>query len=111
MATKKNNWTKLPAVDGSVSCLTCGAGAGSDLDPERGIAVGLGSAGYSRDGVSLWEEGETEKVPTVAYVESLAVEDPEHDWRIYFYAPLYSAEYQRQGDGVWVLVRKDMGFA
>lgn len=28
-----------------------------------------------------------------------------------FIAPLYESEYQRQGDGVWVLVRKGMGFA
>ena len=79
------------------------------------IAVGFGSAGYSRDGVQLWDEGTTEegeeKLPTVADVEELAKADPDHDWRIFFFAPLYESEYQRQGDGVWVLVRKGMGFA
>ena len=104
---------KLPAVEGSVACLTCGCGARSDLDMERHIAVGFGSAGYSRDGESLWDEQgqEFDDCPTVADVEKLAVADPERDWRIYFFAPLYEAEYQRQGDGVWVLVRKGMGFA
>jgi hypothetical protein len=41
----------------------------------------------------------------------MAMADPEHDWRIYFYSPMYEAEYQRQGLGVWVLVRKGQGFA
>jgi hypothetical protein len=79
---------------------------------ERSIAVGFGSAGYSRDGEILWQEGhEEEDFPKVADVEEMAAADPEHDWRIYFFAPLYEAEYQRQGDGVWVLVRSGDGFA
>lgn len=104
---------KLPAVEGSVACMTCGAGARSDLSMARTIAVGFGSAGYSRDGVTLWSEGgeEFEACPTVADVEAIAKADPCHDWRISFFAPLYEAEYQRQGDGVWILVRKGEGFA
>lgn len=80
----------------------------------RHIAVGFGSAGYSKDGETLWDEGmagEEDGLPTVADVEQLAAADPDHDWRIFFFAPLYEAEYQRQGEGVWVLVRKGMGFA
>lgn len=111
----QTTFEKLPAVEGSVACLTCGCGARSDLSMERTIAVDFGSAGYSRDGKVLWDEGRTEEgeepFPTVADVEALAKEDPAHDWRIWFYAPLYEAEYQRQGDGVWVLVRKGQGFA
>jgi len=105
---------KLPAVEGSVACLTCGCGARSDLDMERIIAVGFGSSGYARDGETLWEEqmaNEDEDWPTVADVEELAKADPERDWRIFFFAPLYEAEYQRQGEGLWVLVRKGQGFA
>lgn len=107
-------WTRLPAVPGSIACLTCGAGARTDLEPTRTIAVGFGSANYSRDGVTLWSESpcdEDQQCPTVADVEALAAADPDHDWRIAFFAPLYDAEYQRQGDGVWVLVSKGPGFA
>ena len=110
----ETTFEKLPAVEGSVAYLTCGCGARSDLNPERAIAVGFGSAGYSKDGETLWEEGmagEEEEFQTVADVEALAAADPDHDWRIFFFAPLYEAEYQRQGDGAWVLVRKGMGFA
>ena len=104
----------LPAVEGSVACLTCGCGAWSDLSPGRMIAVGFGSAGYSRDGVIIWEESQepdAEEFPTVASVEALAKDDPDHDWRIFFFAPLYESEYQRQGEDKWVLIRKGEGFA
>jgi hypothetical protein len=104
---------KLPAVEGSVICLTCGCGARTDLDPDTHICVGFGSAGYSRDGRTLWQEQgeEWDDCPTVAQVEAMAKADPDHDWRIFFYAPLYESEYQRQGDAVWVLVSKGEGFA
>ena len=109
-------WEKLKAVEGSVACLTCGSGAMSDLAMDRHIAVGFGSASYSKDGVTLWDEnsagiGDYEDAPTVRDVESLAMADPEHDWRISFFAPMYEAEYQRQGLAVWVLVKKGDGFA
>jgi hypothetical protein len=83
---------------------------------ERHIAVGFGSAGYSKDGKVLYDENmaqidDLEAAPTVMDVESQAVMDPEHDWRIFFYAPMYEAEYQRQGLGVWVLVKQGDGFA
>ena len=41
----ETTFEKLPAVDGSVACLTCGCGARSDLGMGGHIAVGFGSAG------------------------------------------------------------------
>lgn len=108
------SFEKLPAVEGSVVCLTCGCGAKSDLSMDRLIGVGFGSAGYRKDGETLWEESminEYDDYPTVAYVERMAVSDPDHDWRIFFYAPLYEAEYQRQDTNVWVLIKSGAGFA
>lgn len=113
-------FVKLPSVQGSVACPICGCGARSDLAMDRIIGVGFGDAGYSRDGETLWNESaasygaqEDEEIqyPTVSDVETLAKADPDHDWRIWFYAPLYEAEYQRQGDGIWVLVMNGEGFA
>jgi hypothetical protein len=102
----------LPRIEGHVCCLTCGIGPRNELSIDREIAVGFGSAGYSKDGVTLWQESPRDKnFPTVADVEALALADPEHDWRIFFWAPLYEAEYQRQGPGLWVLVKKGPGFA
>lgn len=107
------SFEKLPPVSGAVACVTCGCGAHSTLDMGRVIGVGFGSAGYRRDGETLWEErGEDfDELPTVAKVEAMAAADPDHDWRIFYYAPLYEAEYQRQGARHWVLVRKGEGFA
>lgn len=107
-------YEKLPKVKGSISCGTCGCGARSDLPLQKLIAVGFGTAGYSKDGVTLWQEqpeDEGENCFTVEYVEKLAQKEPEADWRIFFYAPLYEAEYQRQGENVWALVKKGEGFA
>lgn len=105
---------KLPAVEGSVACLTCGCGARSDLDMDRMIAVGFGAAGVRKDDVPIFDESsgpDDEEPPIVAEIEAQAMADPDHDWRIFFHAPLYDAEYQRQAEGVWVLVRKGEGFA
>lgn len=110
-------FSRLPAVAGSIACFTCGAGACSDLEMDRQIAVGFGGAKYSKDGREQWSESGMspyEKIytepPTVRFVEGLAKEDPDHDWRIHFLSPMYEAEYQRQGDGIWVLVRQGWGF-
>jgi hypothetical protein len=111
------SFEKLPAINtGSIACLTCGRGAHTHADLDREIAVGFGDAGYSRDGEVLWSEADfdsdnAESFPTVADVEKMAKEDPDRDWRIYFHAPLYDVEYQRQGEGLWLLVKKGMGFA
>ena len=81
---------------------------------DRWIAVGFGDSGYSMDGTRVSTEpdhnGEGDEV-TVADVERMAAENPDHDWRIFFDAPLYSATYQRHRNGKWVLVKKGMGFA
>lgn len=48
---------------------------------------------------------------TLAHFEAVAAEDPDHDWRVRFYAPLHEEEYQRQGPEAWVLIRSGEGFA
>jgi len=49
--------------------------------------------------------------PTLATFEAQALDDPDHDWRVVFYGSLHEEEYQRQGEGSWVLIRSGMGFA
>lgn len=106
-------WEKLPPVEGSTSCLTCGK-QHHTLDLQSRVCVGFGCAGYSRDGECLWQEsGQDEYLdcPLVSSVENMAMTAPDHDWRIFFYAPLSEAVYQRQGRGHWVLVKSGLGFA
>ena len=115
------SFTCLPPIKGSVSCLTCGCGA-HDTFPMGGIvAVGFGSAFVTKDDKTVFDEQiedfeaqRANREPnywTGQDCENAAIKDPDHDWRIHKFAPLYSAEYQRQGAGHWVLVRKDEGFA
>ena len=79
----RHGWEKLPPVNaGAVACRNCGCGAHSDLEMDRVIAVGFGSAGYSRDGETLWSEDhamDESEYPTVAHVEELAKADPDHE--------------------------------
>lgn len=78
------------------------------------IAVGFGDAKVTKDGETVYEEPydfETEKdFWMVQDAENEAVKDPDHDWRIVLYAPLYGRTFQRQ-DGKWVLIAENRGFA
>ena len=102
----------LPAK-GSMHSITGSTRALNDISMNSVIAVGFGSAGYSKDGKELWSENQSDgsSYPTVQTVEDLAKKDPDHDWRIYYNGPMWEAEYQRQGEGIWVLIREGEGFA
>ena len=108
---------KLSPVPGQVSCCTCGCGSTEHLSQERRIEMGFGSAGATRNGKHVWSEQDKDD-PECIYafmrvsdIEAMAVKDPEQDWRIHFYGPMYESEYQRQGPELWVLVKKGDGFA
>lgn len=78
------------------------------------IAVGFGMASVTRDGVEVYSEpqgDDRENYWTGADAERAAAADPDHDWRIQKYAPLYDAVYQRHAEGQWVLIERGMGFA
>ncbi len=94
------------------------------------VAVGFGNSYVMRDDFCIYQENtphwnpdkssplsktidvmDKNVVLTVADVEKVAAEDPDHDWRIYWYAPLYEAEYQRHRDGVWYCIKTGDGFA
>lgn len=82
---------------------------------ERPISVGFGSADVTKDGEHYYDgEGDWQhdKEPkTIGEIEKEAAEDPDHDWRICFLGPLHGETYQRQGDGKWVMIESNMGFA
>lgn len=110
-------WEKKPAIQsGGPACICCGTP--TNMFPADGwIAVGFGSAGVTRDGKEVYSEpydfdGEDESlIWTGADAEKAAAADPDHDWRIYKYAPLYAAVYQRHSEGQWVLIERGEGFA
>jgi hypothetical protein len=77
------------------------------------IAAGFGQASISKGSEVVFQEDprSEEEPPTLQQFEDMAKVDPDHDWRFTLYLPLREAEYQRQGEGRWVLVRSGQGFA
>lgn len=79
------------------------------------ICVGFGSAtayndaGFFYDGEREYSDDKEPK--TIGDIEAIAKLDPDHDWRVQFDGPLHGETYQRQGDGLWVMVESNQGFA
>jgi hypothetical protein len=114
-------WTKHPALTESEAgyrsqCLNCGPQPVT-LPLESMLAVGFGDCTVTRDQDHVYSEAEFEhehpdvEPPSLDVFEQQAASDPDHDWRVLYYGPLSESEYQRQGPGEWVLIRKGMGFA
>ena len=106
------SWVKQPAVPGGTKgCLNCSS-LRETMAPETLIAVGFGSAIATCDGAYVYGEDDANgTLLSCADIELLAAKDPDHDWQIALFAPLYEAVYQRQGDAHWVLVVRGLGFA
>ena len=113
-----NAWTKLPAIPGGGgSCLCCGITT-DKFAAEAVIAVGFGFAALTRDGAIIWtephdleDEDDEANLLTGARAETIAAQDPDHDWRIVIHGAMRNAVYQRHAAGEWVLIEKGMGFA
>lgn len=88
----------------------------SDWEYAHGYRDPLGMSDEEFDAVLVdteEQEGEEEEedYPTLQRYEALALQDPDHDWRVVFCGALHEEEYQRQGPAVWVLIRSGQGFA
>lgn len=109
-------WKKEPPIKGHIR--GCWYNPVYDVAPmDMTIAVGFGKATLTKDGELIYREpsfdmsrGEIWRVWTTQDAENLAAKDPDHDWRIVLYAPLYGRTFQRQ-DGEWVLIEENQGFA
>ena len=106
------NWTRVKPIKGKIrGCFH--NPVYDEAPPDMLIAVGFGEAKVTKDGETVYkqptgfDEGE---IWTTEDAEELAWEDPDHDWRIVLYAPLYGRTFQRQ-DGHWFLIEENRGFA
>lgn len=116
-----SEWIKLPAIEGRTACYTCGCGSHDILEMDRLLVVGFGDVSVKKNGLTVWSEMDAmhesereNKDPTLweaKDAEKIAKDDPDNDWRIHFLAPMYEAEYQRQGEAHWVLISRGEGFA
>lgn len=113
-------YEKLPALDGKdihIGCLTCSTAA-SVAPMDMVIAVGFGSAIVTKNGELVYSEPyidldatEEPEYWTVQDAENLALKEPDCDWRIEKHGPLHGETFQRQGNGLWVCVESNEGFA
>lgn len=108
-------WTKLEPLTEKphAGCLHCGPKP-KVAPMEMIIAVGFGDATVKKDGELIYQEDmhdDSGEFRTLAEFEAMAKADPDHDWRVHLFAPLSEAEWQRHGDGQWVMVRQGIGFA
>lgn len=104
----------LEAKDIHMGCLNCST-ACLKAPLTMAIAVGFGDAYIEKDGKKIYD-GEAEyqagKEPKrLQYFEDLAKEEPDADWRLVKYGPMHGETFQRQGNGLWVCVESNQGFA
>lgn len=103
----------IEPLDGGASsgCLNCG-GRSSRHELHAQLGVGFGMCVVTKDGMSVWEENsEVDDYPALQEFEDMASQDPDHDWRVVYDAPMWSGTWQRQGDGEWNLIERGIGFA
>ena len=106
------SYEKLPGIEGGHGgCLCCGY-QHEHLPLDAVIAVGFGSACVTKDGALVFDEMDSpDEFKDLSVFEAMAKQDPDHDWRVHLVAPLSERHYQRQGEDLWVLYEKGMGFA
>ena len=93
-----------------IGCLVCSTAA--RVAPlNMMIAVGFGAAFASKDGEVVYQEQQGIPPLLVADIERMAVDDPDHDWRIEKHGALHGETFQRQGPGNWVCIESNPGFA
>ncbi len=83
------------------------------LPLEAQIAVGVGYAALTRDGVPVYEADcfALEEAWSVREAERLAAAEPERDWRIHLVALRDERHYRRQGAGRWLLYARGYGLS
>lgn len=110
-----SNWgvgvkIEKPIKREKLGCLCCGF-KGDVLPMEKMLAVGFGDVTVEMDGKHVYSENSVDEFWTTQDAENKALENPDADWRIHFYGPLWGGSFQRQSKGHWILYREDMGFA
>lgn len=106
---------KLPKDEKPVrgGCIHC-PGSQDLLAMDEVLYNGFGGYSVSKDGKHFYSgdpNGEWDSFKTLADIEVSAKKEPESDWRVRLDNPLRDAEWQRQGDDQWVLIKSGLGFA
>jgi len=103
-----------------IGCLNCGGGEmlrqGDEIIAKLNTVIYGGFGGWCIKADSEYiyypnEELPWDEYPVLQDFETLARKEPHRDWRAILTLPLREAEYQRQGENRWVLIRTSEGFA
>jgi hypothetical protein len=101
-------FTKLPPVEGFQHCNVCPPRT-QEMPLDAPLAIGFGQVSVTKNDLTIWA-GDDDEIRLVRF-EQQAKGAPDNDWRVHIDGPLYSATYQRHGEGSWVLVERGEGFA
>lgn len=112
-----------PIIEGGNNPCSCCPPIPTQAPLDKVIAVGFGAAQVYRDD-EFFADGETgimrrngivERFEpwtlTFGDIEEIARLDPGHDWQIVLHGPMHGETYQRQGEGVWLCIERNQGFA
>ena len=113
------DWFQEPICDDNIvrgGCFSCRT-ITKIASMEMVLAVGFGSANASKGDEFVYDEMQHDREHgegnhlCLQDIENMALKDPEHDWQVTMDAALHGETYQRQGEGKWVLIDSNIGFA
>ena len=113
-------WNKVPPYQDKIhqGCLNCPPV--EEIAPmEMVIGVGFGYAAVTKDDLVIFNENdflkindhELDELPILQKFEDIALQDPDHDFRVQLEAPFRGRTYQRHDISKWVLIDSNNGFA
>lgn len=106
-------WKAKPKYEGVIhqGCLNCPPV--QEIAPlDTLVAVGFGCAMVTcGEKVVFMERPDSDDFHYLSEFEEMAKLDPNHSWQLTLEAPLRGRTYQRQGEGRWVLIDSNQGFA
>lgn len=113
--TEKPKWLVEPLDRKKIhhGCLNC-CGTDNILGVRTKLYNGFGGWMITKDGKLFFMEKaktEFEDSKTLLFIEKIARQDPNHDWRAIFDMALSGGQYQRHGKNRWVLIESNQGFA
>lgn len=92
----------------------CGMPEPDILEMNTVLYQGFGGYTVRKNGELFYEgnsDDEWNKFKKLRHIEKEAKKDPTAKWTVELYEPLSGATWERQEDGQWVAIEKNLGFA
>jgi hypothetical protein len=89
-------------------CLCCG---GTKSTASLNTIIFSDCDTITKNGERIFPLSNDEADKRLSDFEEMAKKEPDADWRYSFLMALRDGEYQRQGEGKWVLIKSGQGYA